>query len=96
MKPSVEVPEPRVMTYVQRFTPIPDSPSPTSGFYGVCKLPSEQGVPQLEVIAASQIARSCPLEPQIKEKTGQGVDGTQSLDYYDRFYINKYRIPDDF
>ncbi|KAG9101539.1 hypothetical protein FRC06_002866 [Ceratobasidium sp. 370] len=66
MKPSVEVHVPCVMAYIERFTPIPDSPSRISGFYGVSKLLSEQGAPRIEVIAASQIARSCPLVPQAK------------------------------
>ncbi|KAG9089800.1 hypothetical protein FRC06_001389 [Ceratobasidium sp. 370] len=61
LKPSFEVPEPRLMAYVQRFSKIPSTPSHTSGFYGVGKL-FDRGIPRTpryEVIAASQIARPC-------------------------------------
>jgi hypothetical protein len=95
LKPSREVSEPTLMAYVQRFSQIPVMPSGVSGFYGVKKA-SDRGAHRYEVIAASQIARPCPLSPQIKGPGIRGVDNSQSLDRYIEFYINKYRTPHDF
>jgi hypothetical protein len=95
LKPSVEVPKPILMAYVQRFTQIPHVPSGVSGFYGVAKA-KNRGLFRYEAIAASQIARPCPLSPQIKGPAIRGVEGCQSLDRYVDFYINKYRTPHDF
>lgn len=83
------------MAYVQRFTSISRTPSSTSGFYAVAKA-SNRGAPRFETIAASQLARSCPLSPLIKGPATRGVVGRQSLDHYQQFYINKYRTPNDY
>jgi hypothetical protein len=95
LAPSTEVPQPRLMAYVQRFTAIPRSPSGTSGFYAVAKLRS-QGAPRYEVITVSQIARLCPLAPVMEGQAHRDVASYDALDHYEKFYINKYRTPHDF
>ncbi|QRV99076.1 hypothetical protein RhiJN_27095 [Ceratobasidium sp. AG-Ba] len=96
LKPSAELPEPRLMAYVQRFSPIPKRATGVSGFYAVSRLQDQTGQGRYEVIAVSQIARPCPLSPQIKGSAIRGVEGQQSFDCYSQFYINKYRNPNDF
>ncbi|KAF8593279.1 hypothetical protein BDV93DRAFT_482507 [Ceratobasidium sp. AG-I] len=95
LAPCLLVPEPRLMAYVQRFSPIPKAPSRVSGLYAVAKL-MQRGLPRYEVIAASQIARPCPLAPYIEgPAVAEGI-GHASFDYYSKFYINKYRTPQNF
>lgn len=89
------MPDPPLMAYVQRFTTIPHVTSGVSGFYAVSKS-QHRGSPRYEVVAASQIARPCPLSPIIKGRASRGVEGHESLDHYDSFYINKFRRPRDF
>lgn len=95
LAPSTLVPEPQLMAYVQRFTPVPRTTAGASGFYAVAKA-RNRGTPRYEVIAASQIARPCPLSPIIEGRANRAVTGHASLDHYDRFYINKYRTPRHF
>jgi hypothetical protein len=92
---SDEVPIPRVMTLVQRFSPIPETTNGASGFYRVKKLMS-RGLPRFEVVATSQVARLCSLAPRIEGPAARGVEGNKSLVHYDQFYINTYRNPRDF
>ncbi|KAG8736283.1 hypothetical protein FRC10_009482 [Ceratobasidium sp. 414] len=49
-----------------------------------------------EIIAASQITWPCLLLPIVNQAATQGVEDLGSLDHYEQFYINKYRIPSDF
>ncbi|KAG9122943.1 hypothetical protein FRC07_000441 [Ceratobasidium sp. 392] len=95
LKPSPGMPVPRLMVYAQRFTPIPATPSSTTGLYPVARK-TQRGSPRYEVIAASQLARPCPLAPIFKGRATRGIVGHASLDHYERFYINKYRTPYDF
>ncbi|QRV97702.1 hypothetical protein RhiJN_25721 [Ceratobasidium sp. AG-Ba] len=67
LRPSAELPEPRLMAYVQKFSPIPKRATGVSGFYAVERLRDQRSdQSRFEVIAVSQIARPCPLSPQIK------------------------------
>ncbi|KAG9123255.1 hypothetical protein FRC07_015182 [Ceratobasidium sp. 392] len=77
LKQSSTVPSPGLMTYMQRFTAIPATPSATSGFYAVAKK-TERGSPRYEVVAVSQIARPCPLTPVFKGPATRGVVGHAS------------------
>ncbi|KAG9091599.1 hypothetical protein FS749_016423 [Ceratobasidium sp. UAMH 11750] len=95
LKPSHEVPHPLLMAYVQRFSAIPQTPSGNNGFYAVAKM-QRRGSPCYEAIAASQIARPCPLAPRFKGPAARGVVGHESLEHYQEFYINRYRTPRNF
>ncbi|KAG8690521.1 plasma membrane H+-ATPase, partial [Ceratobasidium sp. 395] len=66
LKPTFQVPKPRLMAYVQRFSEIPKTAAGLTGLYAVARLQDRQAQPRFEVIAASQIARPCPLSPLIK------------------------------
>jgi hypothetical protein len=95
LHPSIEIPKPGLMAYVQRFTSIPKAPSRVSGLYVVAKL-LRRNSPCYEIIAASQIARPCPLSPYIVGAATPQVGGSDAFLCYDKFYINKYRTPRDF
>ncbi|QRV79933.1 beige protein [Ceratobasidium sp. AG-Ba] len=94
LKPTPEIPNPRLMCYVQRFGNI--LPKPGFSSLHSIKKAKDRYSPKFEVIAASQVARPCSLAPRIEGPATQGIDGTQSLDYYEHFYINKYRVPEEF
>ncbi|KAG9088843.1 hypothetical protein FS749_001827 [Ceratobasidium sp. UAMH 11750] len=95
LKPTHEEPHPLLMAYVQRFSTIPQTPSRNNGFYAVTKM-QRRGLPCYEVVAASQIARPCPLTPRFKGPAARGVVGHESLEHYQEFYINQYRTPRNF
>ncbi|KAG8768445.1 hypothetical protein FRC12_005555 [Ceratobasidium sp. 428] len=87
--------KPELEVVHEQFTSIPATPSSTTGLYPIAKR-TQRGSPRYEVVAASQLARPCPLAPIFKGPATRGIVGHASLDHYKRFYINKYRTPYDF
>ncbi|KAG8732995.1 hypothetical protein FRC11_009448 [Ceratobasidium sp. 423] len=94
--PSPLLPQPRLLAYVQRFTSIPRRPGGPSGFFKVRKSRVGGGMSHYEIIDTVQIAWACPLAPVIKEQALRDVQGHQSLERYQEFYINGFRTPCDF
>ncbi|QRV93928.1 beige protein [Ceratobasidium sp. AG-Ba] len=100
IRSSAEVPEPRVMVYIERFSDIPKTPTGTTGLHAVRRLLEsnreqrrlEDGGQRsrFEVVAVSQLARICPLSPLFKGPATTGIEGHESLNHYNTFYINKY------
>ncbi|KAG9122176.1 hypothetical protein FRC07_001561 [Ceratobasidium sp. 392] len=95
LSPSRNRPVPRLMLYMQRFTNIPASPGNNTGLLSISKK-TEGGSLRYEIVAASQLARPCPLAPVIKGPAIPGVVGHDSFNHYKQFFINKYRTPYDF
>ncbi|CUA74203.1 hypothetical protein RSOLAG22IIIB_11042 [Rhizoctonia solani] len=92
---TTEVPIPRLMAYVERFTAISKKRSGVSGPHAVAKS-TILGRTRYECVFLDQIIRPCPLAPIINGPAERGIEGHESLSYYNSFYINKYRHPRDF
>jgi hypothetical protein len=93
--PSTDIPDPRKMAYIELFSAISQQSSATSGFHMVAKSMAF-GHPRYQCIFLDQVIRPCLLSPIINGPAVQGVEGHDSLDHYYRFYINKYRNPNDY